>query len=379
MRVRFGLLPLIATAALASGCAPARVGELPAAPDVFSLAGEFVVPKGSRPLPRGPFGGLSGLAPLRDGRELLAICDDRENHRVFRLRLTGESPRFTVETVGSIPLEPAPGLPAKLDSEGITLTENGHMLVSSEGIGNEEPRLPPAIVEYSPDGRYIRQLPIPASFAPNANGPLTTGVRSNAGLESLTVTPDFERLFTASELPLAQDGEADAFAPGGRARLIEYTRRNGTYHPARQFVYEIEALEKPQYPTRFAVNGLVELLALDRTALLALERGYVESADGKSSMNRIQLFRIDISGASDVAGRLTLRGANDVVAVRKTLLTDVNALPGLSPALRNLDNFEGMAWGPAGRDGRRPLVMVSDDNFNDHQMTAFLFFRPGQR
>jgi len=380
VRARSSLLSLVSATALLSGCAATPVREhATALPPVFTLAGEFVIPKDTRPQPRVRFGGLSGLVALRGGRELLAICDDRENSRVFRLRLTGDAPRWTVEAIDSIALGSGAGSPAKLDSEGIALTAEGHILVSSEGIGNEEPRLPPAIIEYSPDGRFMRQLPIPVHFAPNVTGPLTIGVRPNAGLESLTMTPDFERLFTASELPLVQDGEADAFATGGRARIIEYTRRNGMYHPSREFAYEIEPLERPLYPASIAVNGLVELLAVDGAELLALERGYVESADGKSSMNRIRLFRIDINGASDVAGHTALRGTHGVIPVRKTLLTDVNALPGLSPSLRNLENFEGMAWGPAGRDGQRPLVMVSDDNFNDHQVTAFLFFRPGRR
>jgi hypothetical protein len=370
---------LLAAASLLPACARSRAGSFdPESPGTFSLAAEFVIPKVPPQLSQARLGGLSGLVALREGREFLAISDDHDNSRVFRLRVTGDAPRLAVEAVGTIHLEAGAGAPPRLDSEGIALTADGHMLVSSEGIGNEEPRLPPAIIEYSADGRYLRQLPVPAHFIPNARGPLTSGVRPNAGLEGLTTTPGFDRLFTASELPLVQDGEADAFAAGGRSRIIEYTRRDGAYHPTREFVYDITPLARPAYPTRVAVNGLVELLALSAEELLALERGYVESQDGKTSMNRIRLFRISIGGASNVAGQTTLRDAGEVLSVRKTLLMDVNAVPGLSPSLRNLDNFEGMAWGPAGGDGRRSLVMVSDDNFNASQMTAFLFFRPGQ-
>jgi hypothetical protein len=48
---------------------------------------------------------------------------------------------------------------------------------------------------------------------------------------------------------------------------------------------------------------------------------------------------------------------------------------GLSPELAQLDNFEGMAFGPDLPDGARTLLLVSDDNFNPHQRTAFLLFR----
>ena len=39
-----------------------------------------------------------------------------------------------------------------------------------------------------------------------------------------------------------------------------------------------------------------------------------------------------------------------------------------------LDNLEGMAFGPDLPDGRRTLVLVSDDNFSETQVTQFLAF-----
>jgi hypothetical protein len=369
----FLCLAVAAGAACAGRTTPTPVADSAAAS--WSLAAEVVLrAPGASDVAAHRLGGLSGIVPLRDGRELLAIADDHEKSRVVRLRVT-HTPRWNIEPAGTILLEAGTGAPARLDPEGIALSPEGHILISSEGVGSVEPRLPPAIIEYSPDGRFIRQLAVRARYGPNPRGPIVTGVRSNAGFESLTTSPDFARLFTAVELPLAQDGEADAFSPGGRSRLLEYVRGGGSYQPAREFAYEIEPLERPPYPVRFAVNGLVELLAVSRTELLALERGYVESEDRAASANRIRLFRVSIDGASDISGLDTLRGASGILPVRKTLVADLNLLPGLSDSLRNLDNFEGLAWGPVGRDGARPLIVVSDDNFNERQVTAFLFLR----
>ena len=39
-----------------------------------------------------------------------------------------------------------------------------------------------------------------------------------------------------------------------------------------------------------------------------------------------------------------------------------------------LDNVEGMTFGPDLPDGRRTLVLVSDDNFSETQVTQFLGF-----
>ena len=41
---------------------------------------------------------------------------------------------------------------------------------------------------------------------------------------------------------------------------------------------------------------------------------------------------------------------------------------------RPLDNVEGMTFGPRLRDGRRTLLLVSDNNFAATQFTQFLLF-----
>ena len=53
---------------------------------------------------------------------------------------------------------------------------------------------------------------------------------------------------------------------------------------------------------------------------------------------------------------------------RKTLLLDLDDL-GIP-----LDNVEGMTFGPRLPDGRRSVVLVSDDNFAASQFTQFLLF-----
>jgi len=54
--------------------------------------------------------------------------------------------------------------------------------------------------------------------------------------------------------------------------------------------------------------------------------------------------------------------------VEKTLLLDLDTL-GLP-----LDNVEGMTLGPRLPDGRRSLLLVSDNNFAPGQFTQFLLF-----
>jgi hypothetical protein len=323
-------------------------------------------------------GGLSGLASQRDGHELLAVADDRNHPRVFKLSVFARANQFRVNVAGIIHLQPSPAAPAKFDLEGIAVTRDGHLLLTTEGEGDEEPRLPPAILEYSRHGTFVRQLPVRPRYSPTERGALTSGVRDNAGFEALAMTPDYSTLYTATELPLIQDADADAFAAGSRSRLLEYVASGGSYEPRREFAYDIEPVERPAYDVRPGTNGIVELLAFAPGTLLALERAFVESTDRKQSLTRIRLFRVDLAGATDVSSRESLRGSADVIPVRKTLVVDVNTLSGLAPPLTQLDNFEGMTWGPRGADGRRSLILVSDDNFSERQVTGFLLLRPGR-
>jgi hypothetical protein len=213
---------------------------------------------------------------------------------------------------------------------------------------------------------------VPPRFVPDRRGRSTTGVRRNAGFESLTVTPDFSRLFTANELPLVQDGAADAFAAGSRVRIVEYAADGDGYRPAREFAYELAPLERPEFATGSSVNGLVELLAVNGTELLALERGFIRVRGSPFGVNRIRLFRLSLEGASDVSSLDSLAGRHEIRPVGKTLVQDFTRLSGLSLRLLNLENFEGLAWIGKGQGAERSLLTVSDDNFNPLQVTAFL-------
>jgi hypothetical protein len=365
-------------ASLLSGSLSPRLAAQRAQEAGLRIAGEFLIVPGTGfpEVGTARFGAISGLAALPGGCEFLGLSDDHNESRVYRLRLRGGGTSMQVVPLSQTLLQRTPGAPSALDPEGIALTKSGTILVSSEGVGTE-PRLPPAIVEYAQDGRFIRQLPVPPRFVPNQKGPLRTGVRRNGGFESLTITPDFTRLYTATELALTQDGPDGAFLEAQRVRIVEYVADAASYRPAREFVYELSALEQPQFVAGFSVNGLSELLAVNGTELLALERGFVQIRGGRLGVNRIRLFRIALDEATDVSTLDSLAGRKDVKPVRKTLVQDFSALAGRSLRLLNLENFEGLAWVGGGSGPDRSLLAVSDDNFNAFQVTAFLLLEPG--
>jgi hypothetical protein len=370
-------LPLIVVSLL-DVSSPPRADVQASDASGLTLRGEFLIPPGARFAAIAPsrFGAISGLATLPGGCELLAISDDDVDSRFYRLRVSGTAQRLRVAPDRYVRLERTIEAPPSLDPEGIALTRRGTVLISHEGAANVQPRLPPGILEYAQDGRFIRQLPVPPRFAPNERGRQTHGVRNNGGFESLTVTPDFARLFTANEIPLVQDGRVDAFAQGQRVRIIEYAEERAGYRPLREFAYELSPLDRPSSGVGFSVNGVSELLAVNGTELLALERGFIQASGSRLGINRIRLYRISLDGATDVSSFESLAGHAEVKPVRKTLVQDFSRLRGLSLRLLNLENFEGLAWiGPA-ENAHRNLMVVSDDNFNAFQVTAFLLLEP---
>ncbi len=238
------------------------------------------------------------------------------------------------------------------------------------------PILPPSINVYSRYGDFVYRIPLPDKFIPEATGKATRGARGNTGFESLTLTPDGGRLFTAAESALLQDGDHATFEAGTRARILELAARGATFEPRREFAYDLEPVDKPPYAPGLYINGLVELLALNRTTLLALERSYVENQENPTEgRGRIRIYKISLTGATDISALESIKGRADVVPVTKTLLLDLSNVQGLSPELApSLDNFEGMAFGPRLPDGQASLVLVSDDNFSAAQRTWFLLF-----
>jgi len=350
---------------------PNRLTEIGA----LRLVGEYDIPSLTRfPPGNGPrFGGISGLATIGGGHELVGVSDDNTDVRVYRFEVR-EEPPFTVSPLDVTYLARDPRAPARLDAEGVAILRDGNLLIASEGSGSREPRIPPALVEYTRNGRFVRQLEVRNRYLPTPTGPLTHGARPNAAFESLAVVPGGGRLFTALESPLVQDGEPATFDHGAPVRILEYVRRNGTYEPAREFVYLLEPIVREDYAPDTSINGLVELIATSKTDLLALERSYVAEKDQKEKgANRIRLFRTTLSGASDVSGLESLTNAS-ITPVKKTLLLDLSQVTGLSPALAHLENFEAMAFGPRLHDGRRSLILASDDNFSPTQRTSFLLF-----
>lgn len=316
-------------------------------------------------------GGLSGITYDSRRGVYLALSDDRSRKapaRFYTLEVDTSDGRLEdgdVTFVDVTFLEDPRGArfaPRVTDPEGIFLVGRKRLYISSEGDADADPPIDPFVRRFRRSGRQKRGLPVPEKYRPDPEG--TAGIRFNLAFESLTAPPGGGELVTATEGALQQDGPEADLDRASLARILRFDLERRRV--AAEHVYVVEPVaEAPDPPDAFRVNGLVELLALDDAGtFLAMERSF---SVGRG--NTVILYEISTVGATDVSGLETLfpgGSAADFEPVRKRRLLSFGDL-GLIP-----DNLEGMALGPPMADGRRPLVVVGDNNFNPNQETQFV-------
>jgi hypothetical protein len=246
-----------------------------------------------------------------------------------------------------------------LDPEGLTLTAQDTLVVTSEGIATRH--IAPFVREFDLSGRQVGEFAVPGYFDPSDD---TTGVRQNLGFEAAAVAPDGQQLFVGTENALVQDGPAATTATGSPARILRYHLGHGGSD--RQYVYPTDPVTGPS--TVFTVNGLVELLPLNNEFLLAMERSFSVGAG-----NTIRIYRVALPGATNVSGDADLDNVTGLRQAQKTLLLELPAAVGGQP----LDNVEGMTRGPRLPDGRTSVLLVSDNNFTPGQDSQVLLLALG--
>lgn len=384
--------------ACAAGCAaraPARGASPAGAEGAFGQAlaarGDWTievhaaceVPRRSGLAPSDParVGGLSGLAYDAGTDTYLAVSDDQETPRVYRFRVRVGEASCTPELVEIHVLTWAdPGGPTTRarDFEDLAILPDGSLLLVNEGDAGgagEAAVTAPGIHLVTAHGLVTGAVPIPDRVRPTAQG----GARDNAAFESVAVAPGARRAFVAVEQPLLQDDIPSTFARGSVSRLFEYDRgSDGRYAPAREFALPIAAIPHPgDVEPRGADIGVVAMTALDDTTLLVLERAFIFGVreGGRASRNDILLSRVTLDHADEVSGADSLHGWFGRPVAKQRLLSLADLVGQLPSWLATLDNFEGMALGPRLPDGSQALVLVSDDNFNPAQRTAFVVLR----
>lgn len=380
------LLVLVVTllSFLTTGCTPseARTAEQRTFLDLsLNFLGEYQLPK--MKFKDTPVGGLSALTYDRQRNKFYALSDDRSQFAPARFYTLGLSVKGTetgemgidkvaVEDVTFITDENGKAYEkGSLDPEGIALSPKRTVYISSEGASSQG--IAPFIREFDlQTGKQQQSLVIPERYLPNDSTKEEQpprGIQNNLGFESLTfelgslaaASGDPFRLFTATESALFQDSLPPDSEQPTRIRLMQYLIGN----IARPMVVTEHAYLLDPTPKGANNNGLTDLLTVDTGGhFLSLERTYGLLGVGA------KIYQLAMGAATDTSGIPTLKGdLSRISVVKKKLVLDLSTL-GIY-----LDNLEGMALGPRLPDGSQSLLLVSDDNFSNSQLTQFLLFR----
>ena len=366
-------LPILAVSLLLSACATVSAdGPITS----LRLIGEQRIAL-KQPFNGTLVGGLSGIDYDAASGDWILESDDRSEFnpaRFYRATLSYDANSFSGVKLNSVHfLKQASGgnypnlAHARLErGEQVPDVEtmrvdpkDGSLWYGSEG--NRKVGLDPFVAHASRDGRYLATLPTPAMFRVSQD---EVGSRNNMSFEGLSFSADGNSLWLGMEAALYQDGP---LATPERGSVVRITQLDRAGQVLAQYAYPIDAIASSPAPGRNADNGVSEILAIDAHRLLIVERAGVEDADGLYA-NHVRLYEMDVAGATDIRDVPALAGAAYVPA-RKRLLLDLEKI-----GLPRVDNLEGIAWGPRLANGRRSLVMVSDDNFNAQQVTQLLVF-----
>ncbi|MGI5197850.1 esterase-like activity of phytase family protein [Streptomyces sp. CA-288835] len=279
-------------------------------------------------------GNFSALAVDRDGK--LAALSDRSS--LFTLDPKTLAPRSVVAL--------ADENKAALDSEGLVIDRDGTRLVSSEGE--------PAVRRYGPDGALLGRLPVPDDLRVAPAGRAAT----NQTFEALTFRNGGRTLLAGMEGSLSGD-------TAGIVRFQTWNRHGSKdFRLAAQYGYRADT-----------GLGVVETTATPDGRLLVLERGFTSGVG-----NTVRLYAADLRRATDTGGIENLTGQDGVRLIKKTLLADLVNCPTLGATAKQpqpnplLDNIEAMTI-TGHRHGRLKVLLASDDNQNDAQITRFYSLR----
>lgn len=314
-------------------------------------------------------GGLSSLDYDAGKDRYVAICDDRSNKnpaRFYDLKLNYDLSGFHSWQVTDVHFIkrpdgatfPKPDFFGKsyVDPESMKISPAGNSYYwTSEGHADYD--VNPFVREMALDGSYLRDFAVPDKYLVAQS----KGIRDNLAFEALTVTYDQKSILVSTEGPLIQDGEVADVSHGADVRLLQFDIETG--QPTHEYVYSTDAVHKETLPFgNFPLNGVVDILAVDSQQYILVERSFSTGA-GLS----VKLYLVNLEGATDVLSLDSLRGAG-YQAVTKKLLLDLGEL-GIT-----IDNIEGMSFGKTLKNGRRSLLLISDDNFRSAQVSQILVF-----
>ena len=365
---------LLATAGLIA----AGLGRAEGPPIALRLIGEQEIPY-RLPFQHTRVGGLAGIDYDPASGAWISESDDKAEYgpgRFYILKLDYDQSSFWGAAVM--------GVYAFKDPKGHDYVDRPHALKEGGEIpdlesvrwdpldhsvwytseGDRPLSMQPFVRHARQDGAFLFDLPTPAMFKVHPD--VKQGPRHNLSFEGLSFAPDGQTFWVSMEAPRYEDGPLPDGHHGALARFTHYTREGQVLA---QYAYPVDAIPGRPGPKQLADNGVSEMLVIDDHRFLFLERSGLERPDHAMTFTfNIRLYEVDLAGATDVSA-VPGFPAPGVVPVTKRLVLDFSTL-----GLPKVDNLEGIAWGHTLDNGDRSVVLISDDNFDQTQVTQILAF-----
>ena len=331
-----------------------------------TFIGQQTIPNNA-PAPGTPATTLNGLSGLTyaGNDTYYAISDNaptgNSKFHTLTIKIQGNNLQITPVSTTYLKTETGTGISAQaLDNEGVALTKDGKVWISSEGYITRNPVVNPSISQFSvKTGQRLLTLSIDAKFKAtfDTSGNQITGIQSNRGFEGLAITSDNRYLAAMTESALITDGnqklQKNTLTNPNEFKRSRLVRYDLTTQTSQEFLYNAETI-----PLNIFAPGLTavsEILAIDSTGdrYLALERTYVQSSP---SVFSARIYEFDLKGATDI--RTQNAAASGIIPATKQLVFDFANLNTKMP------NLEAMTWGPVLPNGQRSLILMSDNNYS---------------
>jgi len=309
-------------------------------------------------------GGLSGI--FWNGNKLYSVSDDRGKYgkpRFFEFDLKIKNGSIEFRPLKAIRLK---GIDTKwsLDLEGISLLPNGDFVFTSEGDNNAKPRALPKFFITNASGDYKAEIAIPGKFLPDLLGQQKKGIENNRGFEGLASSLDGQNIYIISESPIMGDREPKRDAQW--LRMVRFSKGGALFKFDGEYAYLLDSRGKTSQGTE-VFRGLTDIVHFMDNKFITLERGTRLGVGGLAYTASI--YFVDFAGSKDISNIDNLSRGR-VASARKERLVDFEQ----SLVNFKLENYEGISWGPILPDGRRTLLVVSDNNFSNREKTQLLVF-----
>jgi hypothetical protein len=279
--------------------------------------------------------------------------------------ITGAISNFAVaETVkftsSGLPLNGAAPNPTNIlgrafDPEGIVVSAtSGHLFVSDE--------YGPSLYEFDRSGAEVRAFTTPANLIPRDGSGVpnfasdagnVAGKTTNRGFEGLAISPDGKYLYAMLQSAMLDEGAGN----GTITRIVKFDTATGL--AVAQYAYQLE--------TAAQGRGVSALVAVNDHEFLVLERNNRGVGVGATiSPADKKVFKIDITGATDVSGvDLDAPGAV-FTKVTKTATPFIDLAANTLPELGNKppEKLESLTFGPRLTDGSYFLLAGTDNDYS---------------